>query len=108
MSDLDNITQAAVNTPRKAHLPDLLSGDVVCANPHGCTVLVSVEATSNRGRAFLTAFYEAIDQDAGGAFSGDDIEFLTLLPKRFDQLKRHARIAALSMGELKDYRRSRN
>ena len=84
-------------------LPDLLTGPCVSCGPHGCVELVSVEATSERGQVFLSAYYDAIDRQAGGLFCDDEIEFLTLLPKEFDRFKRQASLVPVSVGELKDY-----
>jgi hypothetical protein len=86
-----------------SNLPDLLTGNGVSCGPHGCVALVSVEATTQRGQSFLVAYYQAIGEQAGGSFYDDEPEFLTFLPKEMDQLKRQASLAALSMGELKDY-----
>src|SRR5262245_54157507 len=85
------------------NLPDLLTGTGASCGPHGVIALVTVEATSERGQSFLCAFYEAIDQQAGGLFADDEPEFLTLEPKQVGLLKRQARLAAVSMGELRDY-----
>ena len=86
-------------------LPDLLTGPCVSCGPHGCVELISVEATSERGQMFLSAYYDAIDQQAGGSLCDDEIEFLTLLPKEFARLKRQASLVPVSVGELKDYPR---
>jgi hypothetical protein len=85
------------------NLPDLLTGLGYSCSPHGCTKLVTVEATSQGGQTFLIAYYQATGEQAGGTFCDDEPEFLTFLPKEFKQLKRQASLAALSMGELKDY-----
>jgi hypothetical protein len=85
------------------NLPDLLIGSGCSCGPHGCVRLVSVEAASQRGQAFLIAYYQATGEQAGGTFCDDEPEFLTFLPEEFKQLRRQASLAALSMGELKDY-----
>ena len=83
-------------------LPDLLTNrQWLLLRPHGCVALVSVEATTQGGQDFLTAYYDAIGQKAGGVFSDDEIEFPPFLPKEFDQLKRQASVVPLC--ELKDY-----
>ena len=38
------------------NLPDLLTGGGVSISPHDVIALVSVEATSERGQAFLSAY----------------------------------------------------
>jgi hypothetical protein len=85
------------------NLPDLLTGSGISFTTHGSTRLVSVEATSQRGQAFLVAYYQATGEKAGGMFCDDGPEFLTFYPEEFEQLKRQASLAGLSMGGLKDY-----
>ena len=85
-------------------LPDLLTGPGVSCGPNGSHAFTTVEATSERGQVFLCAFYEAIDKQAGGLFEDDEPLFLSLHePGQFDQIKRQASLAGLSVGKLEDY-----
>jgi hypothetical protein len=82
------------------NLPDLLTGPGFSCGPDGCVRLISVEATSQRGQAFLVGYYRATGEQAGGMFCDDEPEFLSFLPEEFKQLRRQASLAALSIGEL--------
>src|SRR5258708_27204068 len=90
------------------NLPDLLTGGGVFFGSQAIA-LVTIEATSERGHAFLLAYYDAIDRNAGGTFYGEpddddfEIQFLSLTPKEFDLLKRQASLAPLSLVGLYDY-----
>jgi len=95
-------------TKTMSDLPDMLTGGGGYSGrgPDGkvhCGALVTVEATSERGQAFLSAYYGAIGQQAGGLFEDDEPLFLSFPPEKFGQLKRQASLACLSIGELRDY-----
>jgi len=90
------------------HLPDLLTGNGVSCGPGWQCQFKTVEATSVRGQAFLTAFHEAMDEQCCADTTEDDdgyvhIDYLSFTPEEFVQFARQASLAAVSMGELRDF-----
>jgi hypothetical protein len=86
-------------TKRQEAIPDLLIRSETSPRFRGWKTAYS--ATS-RGRAFLVAYDHATSQD-DEAEGLSNIDYLPIAPEEFEQFQRQASLAALSVGDVKDF-----